>query len=50
MYLQQELSQFPMSIAGFEGKPITELGKPFHTGLAQEELIASYTNPAGGEC
>ena len=48
VYLQQELSQFPMSIAGFKGKPITELGKPFHTGLAQDELIASYSNPAGG--
>jgi len=48
VYLQQELSQFPMSIAGFEGKPIMELAKPFHTGLAQDELIASYSNPAGG--
>jgi EpsI family protein len=48
VYLQHELSQFPMSIAGFDGKPITELGKPFHTGLAQDELIASYSNPAGG--
>jgi len=48
VYLEHELAQFPMSIAGFEGKPITELAKPFHTGLAQEELIASYSNPAGG--
>jgi len=45
--LEHELSQFPMSIAGFRGRPIKELGNPFYTGLAQEELIASYTNPAG---
>ena len=47
VYLQQELSQFPLSIAGFQGKPITELGEPFHAGLAQDELIASYSNPSG---
>jgi EpsI family protein len=47
VYLEQELSQFPMSIAGFKGRTITELGEPFYTGLAQEELIASYANPAG---
>jgi exosortase len=47
VYLEQELSQFPMSIAGFKGKPIKELGRPFYTDLAQEELIASYENPAG---
>jgi EpsI family protein len=46
VYLEHELSQFPMSIAGFKGRPIKELGKPFYTGLAQEELIARYTNPA----
>jgi hypothetical protein len=47
VYLEHELSQFPMSIAGFKGSHIKELGKPFYTGLAQKELIASYTNPAG---
>ena len=47
VYLQQELSQFPLSIAGFQGKPITELGEPFHAGLAQDELIASYSNASG---
>ena len=47
VYLQQDLAQFPRSIAGFEGKPITELGTPFHSGLAQQELVVSYTNPAG---
>ena len=35
------------SEAGFEGKPITELGRPFHSGLAQQELVVSYTNPTG---
>jgi EpsI family protein len=45
--LAHELSQFPMSIAGFKGRPIKELGNPFYAGLAQQELIASYTNPAG---
>jgi EpsI family protein len=47
VYLEQELSQFPMSIAGFQGRPINELGKPFYIGLAQEELIASYINTSG---
>ncbi|MDX2456250.1 MAG: exosortase W [Gammaproteobacteria bacterium] len=47
VYLEHELSQFPMSIAGFKGSPVKELGKPFYTGLAQEELIASYTNYDG---
>jgi EpsI family protein len=47
VYLEHELSQFPMSIAEFKGRPIKELGKPFYTGLAQEELIARYTHPAG---
>jgi EpsI family protein len=36
-----------MSIAGFQGRPIKGLGKPFYTGLAQQELIASYVNSAG---
>ena len=47
VYLERELSQFPMSIAGFKGSPIKELGEPFYTGLAQDELIVRYTNPAG---
>ena len=47
VHLEYELSQFPMSIAGFVGSPIKELGNPFYTGLAQQELVASYTNPAG---
>ena len=45
--LSQDLSQFPMSIAGFTGKPVEALVKPFYTGLAHDELIASYTNAAG---
>lgn len=47
VYLEHELAQFPMSIAGFKGRPIKELGNPFYAGLAQQELIASYMNPAG---
>jgi exosortase len=47
VYLEHELSQFPMSIAGFKGSRMEELGKPFYTGLAQEELIASYKNASG---
>ncbi len=47
VYLEQELSQFPMSVAGFKGRPIKDLGEPFYIGLAQNELIASYSNAAG---
>ena len=38
---------FPMTIAGFHGKPIDGLPKPFYTGLAQDEFIASYVDQAG---
>jgi EpsI family protein len=40
-------SDFPMTIAGFQGKPIDGLEKPFYTGLAQNEFIAGYVNQAG---
>jgi EpsI family protein len=36
-----------MSIVGFRGKRIDELGKPFYTGLAHDEFIASFVNEAG---
>ncbi len=44
--LQGGFSGFPMTIAGFQGKPIDGLEKPFYTGLAPDELIASYINQA----
>jgi EpsI family protein len=45
--LQGGFADFPMTIAGFRGKPADALGKPFYTGLAHNELIASYVNQAG---
>ena len=47
IYLKGGFADFPMTIAGFQGKPIDKLEKPFYTGLAQDELIASYVNQAG---
>ena len=47
VYLQGGFAGFPMTIAGFHGKPIDGLEKPFYTGLAQDELIASYVDQAG---
>ena len=45
--LQDGFTDFPMTIAGFRGKPIDKLEKPFYTDLAQTEWIASYVNQAG---
>jgi len=47
VYLQNGFYDFSTAIAGYNGKPITELGKPFYTDLAHNELIMSYTNAAG---
>ncbi len=47
VYLQRGLSEFPMAIAGFQGRHIKGLGKPFYTGLAHNELIAGFTNESG---
>jgi len=47
VYLQGGFTGFPMTIAGFHGKPIDVLPKPFYTGLAHDELIASYVDQAG---
>jgi EpsI family protein len=47
VYLQGGFAGFPMSIAGFQGKPIGGLEKPFYTGLAHDELIASYVDLTG---
>lgn len=38
---------FPLSLAGFSGKRLHKLEKPFYSGLADDEIIARYTNPAG---
>jgi EpsI family protein len=38
---------FPLSLAGFNGKRIDKLEKPFYSGLADDEIIATYTNPVG---
>jgi EpsI family protein len=40
-------SAFPLSLAGFSGERIDKLDKPFYSGLADDEIIATYTNPAG---
>jgi len=45
--LQDGFTGFPMTIAGFQGKLIDKLERPFYTDLAHTELIASYVNQAG---
>ena len=45
--MPNDFSGFPMQIAGFRGTPTGELGKPFYTGLAHDELIARYVNAEG---
>jgi len=47
VYLQADTFFLPVSVAGYQGKPIKELGKPFHTGLAHDEIIMRYSTPAG---
>ena len=38
---------FPLSLAGFNGKRIDKLERPFYSGLADDEIIATYTDPKG---
>ena len=47
VYLGERLSSFPLEIAGFQGKPIDALDRPFHTGVAHDEIILEYHNYAG---
>jgi len=45
--LQDGFTDFPVTIAGFHGKSTDRLERPFYTGIAHDELIASYVNQAG---
>ena len=45
--LQNGFTDFPMTIAGFHGKPTDKLGKPFYTDIAHAEFITGYVNQAG---
>ena len=45
--IRDGFAQFPVTIAGFQGKPITRLDAPFHSGLAHDELILRFTGPSG---
>jgi len=47
VYLRDGFSHFPLTIAGFQGKPISELEAPFYSDLAHDELILQYANTAG---
>jgi EpsI family protein len=47
VYLSDGFKNFPLSIAGFKGKPISSLKKPFHSDLAHDELILQLAGPAG---
>jgi len=47
VYLSEGFKNFPSSIAGFKGKPISRLKKPFHSDLAHDELILQFASPAG---
>ncbi|HEC26128.1 MAG TPA: EpsI family protein [Gammaproteobacteria bacterium] len=47
VYLADGFKDFPLSIAGFKGKPIKSLKKPFYSDLAQDELILQFTSPSG---
>ncbi len=40
-------SNYPMTIAGFQGKRIDKMGAPFVSGLAHDELILRFSNSAG---
>lgn len=42
------LADFPMEIAGFQGKRLEKLPAPFHTGVAPRELIADYRDGEHG--
>lgn len=45
--MEEGFADFPMMIDGFQGKLTDKLGKPFYTGVAHTELIATYSNQAG---
>jgi exosortase len=47
VYLGNGFSRFPLTIAGFQGKPISSLEAPFYSDLAHDELILQFANPAG---
>ena len=38
---------FPLSLAGLSGKRIDKLEKPFYSGIADDETIATYASPNG---
>ena len=38
---------FPLSLADFNGKRIDKLERPFYSGLADDEIIATYASPEG---
>ena len=38
---------FPMSIAGASGRPVSGLSSPFHSQLADDEILATYRLPNG---
>lgn len=43
------VTDFPMEIAGFQGKRVEKLPPPFYTDVAPQELIANYQDRAGGQ-
>ncbi len=47
MYLSGGFLDFPLKMAGFEGKEISALDRPFRTGVAHDELILSFRNDTG---
>ncbi len=47
VYLSDGFNNFPSSIAGIKGKPISSLNKPFYSDLAHDELILQFASPAG---
>ena len=47
VYLKGGFSHFPLTISGLQGHPITELERPFYSGLAHDELILQFSNQTG---
>ena len=47
VYLKDGFKNFPLSIAGFTGKPLNSLKKPFYSDLAHDELILQFSSPTG---
>ena len=47
VYPGDGFSNFPLTIAGFQGKPIGNMDAPFYSGLAHDELIFLFTSPSG---